>query len=341
MNKKNYILKEIGVLLVVAVMILSTVVVTANKVDDINIRNRQICIEDSFEELGYTLIKSDSNSYLQNSYGPVLFNQLPIPDDSSGLGPFSDVGYYRTYDNFWGLTEDIHDVHWWGLWYGGSGIPTLGDEFEISFCTDNGGIPDYNNHIVDFTGSLGDEITYVDTGKSYWGWEAYYMEMDLPSPVSMPSGWISFYKTNDNSQTFAWLDAETGDGKSYRTIYGLMSIDCSFQLIGEELTKLEIENVAGGLGFSAEIVNVGPITAENVNWELRFEGGMIISPTNGIVTGGPLSIPALGNLPISTSAFGFGGFILPLNIVITATADNALPVNMTYPVKLFLIFVSI
>lgn len=336
MKKNNYILKEASILLVIIGMMLSATVITATTEGAI-----QTCIADMIEAKGYLTMISNPASSAQNCGGPVIFSQLPAPDDSSAHGPYSDAYLtFRCYENFWGLTDSIHDVHWWGLWDYGSNSPTPGDTFEISFCTDNGGIPNYNHHIVDFVGALGAEITYVGTGKYYWGSELYYMEMDLPTPVSMESGWISFYKTNINSQEFAWISATTGDGNSYQTNSGTHTYDLAFQLTGA-LAELEIQNVAGGLGVSAEIVNIGPVTAENVNWELRFEGGVIISPTNGIVTGGPLSIPALGNLPISTSAFGFGGFILPLNIVITGTADNALPVNTTYPAKLFLIFVSI
>ncbi|UCD14316.1 MAG: hypothetical protein JSW60_02575 [Thermoplasmatales archaeon] len=343
MNKKNYILKEAGVLLVAAVMILSTVAVTAETENDIKIRDRQTCIADSFEEVGYTSIESDPSAYLHNAGGPVIFSQQPVPDDTGAHGPFSDAGQgFRVYENFWGLTEDIRDVHWWGLWGFGSGTPTAGDAFEISFCADNGTVPDYNNHIVDFTGSLGTEITYVGTGNFYFGYELYYMEMDLPAPVSMASGWVSFYKTTINAQRFAMIDALTGDSNAYQlnAIIPFLDYDVAFELTGG-IAELEIANVAGGFAVSADVKNVGAITAENVLWEIKFDGGFIFLPPGGIASGGPFDISTASDLTISTMAFGFGGIILPLNIIISATADNADPVNTTVPAKLLLIFVDI
>jgi len=233
-NKK--ILKEAGVLLIAVAMILSTVAVSADTEDDIRIRNSQTSFADGFAEVGHTYIESDSSEYLRNS-GPVIFEQQPVPDDSTAHGPFSDAGQggYRVYENFWELTEDIYDVHWWGLFGYGSGSPTVGDRFEISFCADSNGIPDFNNHIVDFTGSIGTEISYVGTGNFYWGYELYYMEMDLPTPVSMAGGWVSFYKTNNNAQKFAMIDALTGDDTAYHlnTYPPVLTYDLAFELTGD------------------------------------------------------------------------------------------------------------
>lgn len=340
MKTKN-ILKEAGVLLIAAAMVLSTVAVTADTENDI--RNRQTCIADSFAEVGYTSIKSDPGAYLPNTGGPVIFSQQPVPDDTGAFGPYSDAGTagpWRVYENFWGLTEDIGDVHWWGLWAYGSGSPTAGDVFEISFCADDGGIPDYNNHIVDFTGSLGTEITYVGTGNFYWGLELYYMEMDLPALVSMTSGWVSFYKTTINAQSFAWIDAQTGDGNSYQKNAGSLPLDVAFELTGG-LAELEIGNISGGLGASSSVKNVGASEAENVVWEIDFSGGIILSPPGGITTGGPVNIPATTDVPITALAIGFGGFIIPLNIIVSADADNADPVSKTVPAKLLLFIVII
>jgi len=234
LNKK---MKEASVFLIAVTMVLSTVAVTADTEDDIRIRNRQTSFADGFAEVGYTYIESDPSAYLQN-IDPVIFDQQPVPNDAGANGPFSDAGQgsppYRVYENFWGLTEDIYGVHWWGLWGYGSGSPTAGDAFQISFCADINGMPDYNNHIVDFTGSLGAEISYVGTGNFYWGYELYYMEMDLPAPVSMVSGWVSFYKTTQNAQKFGMIDALTGDDYSYHlnAVPPVSNYDVSFELTG-------------------------------------------------------------------------------------------------------------
>ena len=238
-NKK---MKEASVLLIAVAMVLSTIVVSADTED--GIRNRQT----SFAEVGYTYIESDPIAYLHNT-GTVIFDQQPFPDDIGAHGPFSDAATgYRVYDNFWGLTEDIYDIHWWGLCGLGAGQPQPGTVFEISFCADNGGIPDYNNHIVDFTGSLGTEITYVGTGNYYWGYEGFYFEMDLHAPVSMIDGWVSFYKTTVNSQVFGMIDALTGDGKAYQlnAPSPVLPYDLAFELTGSGNPPPEIPETPSG-----------------------------------------------------------------------------------------------
>jgi hypothetical protein len=180
MKRRKNFLKEASVLLIAISMILSTIVVTS---------------------------------------GTVIFSQLPVLEDDPASGGYSDANQgtppFKVYENFWGLCDDITDVHWWGVFHEGSNQPTPGDGFEISFCVDDGGIPDYNNPIAVFTGSLGVEISYIGTGDFFFGAELIYMEMDLPTPVSMSSGWVSFFKTTINAQRFSIIDAQTGDGKFY------------------------------------------------------------------------------------------------------------------------------
>ena len=337
------ILKGAVVLLISFVIVFSSVAVSADTENDIITRNKQTCDVDISKEAGVTYIENEPITYLTNTGGPIIFSQQPVDENNATYGPVSDAGSPnspRVYDNFWGLTEDITDVHWWGVWGYGSTKPTIGDTFEISFCADNGGIPDYNNHLYDFTGSIGSEITYVGTGKYYFSYELYYMEMDLPTPVSMESGWVSFYKTNDNLQIFAMVTAKTGDGKFYHyNSVGIRYDDVAFELTGG--TELEIVNIAGGFGVSANIRNIGTVAAENVQWEIKFDGGIILYPSGGVKTGGPVNIPPATDQAIKAIALGFGGFIIPLNIIISATADNADPVSVTVPAKLLLFIVII
>jgi len=163
----------------------------------------------------------------------VIFSQVPIAP-GQGHGPFSDAGTnYRCYENFWELTQNIGMVHWWGLCGYGSGQPTEGDEFEIAFCEDDNGIPDHNNHLYEFDGALGTEITYVGTGDFYFGYELFYFVMELPDFVDMAEGWVSFYKTNVNAQVFAMIDAEigSGDGQAYQKGVGTILYDLAFELV--------------------------------------------------------------------------------------------------------------
>jgi hypothetical protein len=174
MKRRKSFLKEVSILLIAITMVLSTIVVTS---------------------------------------GIVIFSQPP--DYVMDLGYYSDVGWgapYRAYDNFEGLTQDITDVHWWGVFDYGNHLPTLGDQFEIAFCPDDFGIPDYNNPIAVFIGSIGAEISYTGTGFDHYGSEVYKLEMDLPTHISMSSGWVSFFKITDNDQKFAIFVAPFGIG---------------------------------------------------------------------------------------------------------------------------------
>jgi len=340
MKKRNKYLKGASVLLI-AVLMVSSVAVTADTEDDIRIRNRQTSFADSFAEVGYTYIESDPSAYLHNTGGPVIFDQQPIPDDSTGHGPFSDAGTgFRVYENFWGLSEDIYDVHWWGLWGYGSGLPTVGDVFEISFCADNGGIPDYNNHIVDFTGLIGTEISYVGTGNFYWGFELYYMEMDLPAPVSMASGWVSFYKTTINAQSFAWIDALTGDGNAYQKNMGSLVYDLAFELTGAVPEPILSVNVTGGFGLTATVTNSGDADATIVKADFTLTGGFFLLPPGGVKTGvtvGTGTVAKLGGTgDAKCMVFGIGKPTVTVNV----TCAEGVTASATFtPTFVFLFFV--
>jgi hypothetical protein len=130
--------------------------------------------------------------------------------------------------------------------------------------------------------------------------------------------------------TYAIIGAKNDDGEKG-----------SAYIFVKPLTKLEIQDATGVIGFSASIKNVGSFEAENVIWQIKFEGGFVFSPAGGITIGGPIDIPPGSSNMINSRPLGLGGFLLPLNIVISAEADNANPVNLTVPAKLFIFFVII
>jgi hypothetical protein len=231
MKKRKNIMKEAIVLLIAAVMILSTVAVTANTEDDISIGNSQTTIAESFAEVGYTYVENDPDAYPQNR-GPVIFSQ---PYGDYCTGPFSDEAQgYRVYDNFWGLSEAICDVHWWGLMAYGDDDPT-DSQFEVGYFPDDGGMPDYGNPTATFTGTVGAEISFADTGIDWYGFSLYFFEMKH-SCVSMAIGWLSVYRLDDGSgERFAWMDDgdTTGDGQAYQDQTQL-NYDLSFELTGSD-----------------------------------------------------------------------------------------------------------
>jgi len=196
------------------------------------IYNEKTCFADSIVG-DYKKIETNQNPDTLN-YGPVLFSQLPLPDDTNANGPFSDAGTgHKCFDNFWDINEPIWDLHWWGLCGYGAGEPQPGSVFEITFCLDDGGIPDYANPSYVFTGALGTEISFTGTGNYYWTYELFYFEMDLPSAVSMSEGWVSVQKTTINAQTYAMIDSWDGDMQAYQLGGGLLiPYDLAFELTG-------------------------------------------------------------------------------------------------------------
>jgi len=104
--------------------------------------------------------------------------------------------------------------------------------------------------------------------------------------------------------------------------------------------ELEIGDITGGFRVSSSVKNIAlSIDAINVVWEIKFDGMLIFLPPGGIVTGSPVDIlPSGKDVPITGRAIGFGGFFFPLNIIVSADADNAAPVSKTVPAKKLLLF---
>jgi len=109
------------------------------------------------------------------------------------------------------------------------------------------------------------------------------------------------------------------------------------------MTQLEIGDISGGVGVSSTIDNIGPCDAKNVVWEIKFTKGIIIIPAGYSATGGPINIPSLTSLPISTIVFGIGGFLGlgPMEITVSASASNADYVEKKVSAKVFIFFVII
>ena len=202
---------------------------------DVNVRNNVVTKRITLDFFHDVAVQEITSPSIGKGDDEIIFSQVPIAP-GQGHGPFSDAGSggpYRCYENFWDLTDKIGGVHWWGICGYGAGAPQEGDTFEISFCADNNGIPDHNNHIADFTGALGTEITFVGTGTYYFNYELFYFTMELPDSVDLAEGWVSFYKTNINAQVFAMIDAVigSGDNKAYQKPIGTLIYDLAFELL--------------------------------------------------------------------------------------------------------------
>jgi hypothetical protein len=209
----------------------------------------------------------------ENALGPVIFSQ---PYGDYCTGPFSDEAQgYRVYDNFWGLSDDICDVHWWGLEAYGDDDPT-GQEFEVALFPDDGGLPDFGNPTTTFTGEVGVDISFSDTGIDWYGFSLFKFECDIPC-TGMSDGWLSVYRLDDGSGArFAWMDdgAATGDGAAYQDPAGWLTYDVSFELTtgdggDPDLPTPDVYIPCGPQEVCVEVENLGTYDEDvDVNWEL-------------------------------------------------------------------------
>jgi len=94
----------------------------------------------------------------------------------------------------------------------------------------------------------------------------------------------------------------------------------------EQEPQLEIGEITGGLGITVEILNIGDVDVENVEWTITIENGFILLfPKEGSVTGLIGSLPLQETEIIGTNVFGLGKF----DITVVAEADGVSPVSKT------------
>ena len=161
--------------------------------------------------------------------GNVIFSQPPHqPSDPWSAFTSASSFPYLCQEDFWGLTDPIDDIHWWGLtliwddgWY--IGHPD-GMVFEIKFYQDSGGAP---GAVVATYSNIAP--TYTDTGVSYAGYELYYFETNIPS-VSLATGWISIQSTySPDNSVFLWITSPDGNLNALQN-GGPLSSNLAFEL---------------------------------------------------------------------------------------------------------------
>jgi hypothetical protein len=148
-----------------------------------------------------------------------IFSQKPVTPDKTWNGFFSDIDQdFRSYENFWNVTNPICDIHWWGfgaIWNGShwNECDPTNMVFDITFYNDDG------------SGKPGDVVcSYKDispkirsTGVEYEMLSAgplklYYFEYDLDPCCQLSNGWVSVFKvSNPNECIFAWMVSNDGD----------------------------------------------------------------------------------------------------------------------------------
>ncbi|UCG33365.1 MAG: hypothetical protein JSU68_01795, partial [Phycisphaerales bacterium] len=142
-----------------------------------------------------------------------LFSQPPSLDSGTHHSP-SDYGLgssgWRAYENFWGVSEPICDVHWWGDAaddQSGSCIKDP-DDFEITFYLDDGS--DQPGPVA--CGPYTVTPLREDTGLGFYRYSA-----DLASCCDLSQGWVSVVGIDYGEDCyFSWWESLIGDDAGWR-----------------------------------------------------------------------------------------------------------------------------
>lgn len=113
----------------------------------------------------------------------------------------------------------------------------------------------------------------------------------------------------------------------------------SLRLCRKALTELELEKITLETGMvKSYIENVGDNEAVDVVWSISFIGGIFLLPKGGFKQGNIIRLEPQDKISISTSVLGFGGFLNPLTIKVSAYAKNTYGVQREVFANIFLIF---
>ncbi len=181
-----------------------------------------------------------------------LFSQPPTHPDSSWSGMTSDAGpgYLRA-ENFWGVCEEICDIHFWGLnlFHDGTAWNDCPYEdpmtFDIVFYYDASGFTGPGMWTVPgaVASSYTVSLTRTLTPYVYAVYPVYYYSTILtPCVVPMSAGWVSIQGVSVGTPDDCWFlwssHGNAGDGSGYTVIDGgagweLDDADLSLCLTGE------------------------------------------------------------------------------------------------------------
>lgn len=120
-------------------------------------------------------------------------------------------------------------------------------------------------------------------------------------------------------------------------------LEVSFRVLGEgeNIPELEIGEISGGLGVKTSIKNIGDGEATNVYWSIEFDSGFIVFPPDGIKSGTFSTFAPGDEESLRTMVIGFGGFLRSLNLTVSVWANDLLPLEITMPAKVLMLFVII
>jgi hypothetical protein len=164
--------------------------------------------------------------------GDILFEQPPDTPASFGAA-VSDAGWGSLcLDDFWDVTSDIGDIHWYGFSMDREeeDVPcnVTGMEFEIIFYQDSSGSP--GAPVATFSHVTPAITVYDDYG--FLSGSGYHFEVaDLGAPVSLTKGWVSIQSTySPNGCVFLWLTSPTGNNNGRQLPDGMEGENLAFAL---------------------------------------------------------------------------------------------------------------
>ena len=199
------ILEEAVVLFIVATLVLPTIAVMA----DINEEKNQ---------LNDRMTNPDVNPAqpAQSLVGPVMFSQVPFNGGSGSIYWESDSRLNsKCYEDYWGLTDSICDIHWWGICkdkYSEECYP-YNMEFEIIFYTNDGGEPGAPVCVYYLT----PPVVYLGPFHDGSSYDLYYWETELTPCCFLPNGWVSIQSiSSDNDCYFHWVISPDGNDNGRR-----------------------------------------------------------------------------------------------------------------------------
>jgi hypothetical protein len=204
--------------------------------------------------------------------GDILFEQPPSsPDDPWWEGYTSDGDWeYLCFEDFWGLTEDIGDIHWYGFSLDDvyANCDPTGIEFEVIFYEDSGGSP--GAQVATFSNVI-PTITDYDEFAYY---KACRFEVaDLGMPVSLTDGWVSIQSTSSpNGCAFFWLTSPTGNANAIQSYAGedhILYDNLAFALTGvpEPIVGVGGEAYpASKISLLAPWFGLGVLLAGGISW---------------------------------------------------------------------------
>lgn len=305
---RKIILKEAGVLLFAAIMVLSTVVGAAN-VDSNNSMSMGL---DTFTEGFEDGVIPDGWLNFDNDSDGNLWEILQGPEFQPYSGEYSagttSLGGLNP-DNWLVLPpliiSDTSELSYWLC------IEDTGshEDFEVFVSTTGNGVPD------DFTDRL-----YGAT---------------IPIPFWFNQTWdLSAYDGQTIYIAFRHTHPDVGEQMSWIKIDDIVVTNVTIPVEPE----LEIESISGGNGVTTVIKNTGDGDATDMDVTITIEGGLIISPGEYEY---PDTIGAGNEVEITMSVFGVGlGILTPMpEITVTIECAEGVSANKTVSCLVILFFV--